>query len=138
MPLFITKETDLGNGTTSIEQVPPYSSAFDCPSTVLVGDVVYLSAANTIDKAVSDDVTKRPAIGFVKSKPTPTTALIQWGGELAVYSGLTPGATQYLSAVAGQITEVAPILPGNIVQKLGFARNATTLVIQVNRDFIAL
>jgi hypothetical protein len=112
-------------------------ASFDCPGTVAVGDVVYLSAADTVDKASATDDTK-PAIGVVVSKPTATTAVVRWGGTASVFAGLTPGATYYLSTVAGTITDTAPSGSGNIVQRLGFAKNATTLFIQIDRDFTVL
>lgn len=103
-----------------------------------VGDVVYLSAPGTVSQADADDATKQPVIGFVASIVGPVVT-VQYGGELAVFVGLTPGATQYLSTTPGQITEIAPVgPPGAIVQRVAFAKNATTIVVQVDRDWIVL
>jgi hypothetical protein len=117
-------------------------STYACDPVVAVLDAVYISAADTVDKADADDTTKQPVIGFVVSKPDPTTAIVRFSGELSGFAGLTPGKTQYLSTVPGQITETAPSSPpdppGTIVQPLGFARNATTIVIEIERDFTIL
>lgn len=45
------------------------------------------------------------------------------------YEGLTPGATYYLSAsTPGAMTTVPPSTPTQIVQRVGFAKDATTFV----------
>jgi hypothetical protein len=43
------------------------------------------------------------------------------------YSGLTPGATYYLHTTSGQITSVAPVTVGNIVQEIGWAIDSNNL-----------
>lgn len=128
--------TPSGAGSTS---AVVSATAYNCPIGVVVGDAVYLSAADTVDKADADDASKQPLIGFVISKPTAVTCVVQYHGEMAgVLAGLTPGATYYLTATPGVISTVAPTVSGNIVQKVGFARNATTLVVFVDRDFTEL
>lgn len=75
----------------------------------------------------------------MRSKPDTTHAVVQYVGECPLYSTLTPGATYYLSDTApGAITDVAPTAVGSIVQEVGFARNATTLVISIDRNFVQL
>jgi hypothetical protein len=88
-------------------------------------------------EADATDNTK-PAIGFVVAKPTATRAIVKHYGEIGGFSGLTPGATYFLDTVAGAISAVAPLLLGNIVQRIGFARNATTIVLQIERDWTVL
>jgi hypothetical protein len=111
---------------------------YNCSTGIAVRDAVYLSGSDTIDLAQADVVSERPVIGFVLSKPTSTSAIVQYTGEIVGFSGLTPGATYWLSETPGQITTTAPITQGSIVQEVGWARNATTLVINVNRDFVVL
>lgn len=111
---------------------------FTCDSSINVGDAVRLSAADTIAPAQADVVTDRPTIGFVLLKPTSTSAFVLASGEIAVFTGLTPGATYYLSDTPGQITDTAPSAQGSIVQEVGWARNTTTLVIGIERDFVLL
>lgn len=116
---------------------PPTAGNYACPTTVAVGEAVYLSAADTVDKADATDNTKI-AIGVVTSKPTTTSAVVALFGEAPVFSGLTPGATYYLATTPGAVTAVPPSASGNVVQPVGFARNATTLVIQVDRNYTVL
>jgi len=111
---------------------------FNCSAGLNVGDAVRLSGADAIDLAQADVVTERPTIGFVLVKPTATTAFVLSSGEIATFSGLTPGATYYLSETPGQITDVAPTVQGSIVQEVGWARSSTTLVIAIDRDFVLL
>jgi len=111
---------------------------FACPMGLLVGEAVRLSAADSIDLAQADIVTDRPTIGFVLIKPTPTSAYVLNSGELGGFAGLVPGSSYYLSEAPGQITNVAPTVQGSIVQEVGWARNSTTLVICIERDFVLL
>jgi hypothetical protein len=105
-----------------------------------VNDIVYLSAADAIDKADATTIATMPAIGFVASKPTPITATLRYYGELTGFVGLTPGQTYFVDILPGQIVVEAgaPSAPGNVVQKIGFARNSTTMVVQIDRDFVSL
>lgn len=119
-----------GGGTGAV-----LSSVYSCDPGVSVLDAVYLSAADTVALADSDDAMKQPLIGIVESKPTAVTCVVAYYGEVTGFVGLTPGATYFLGTVPGTITTVAPSTPGNIVQRIGFARNATTLVVFTDRDW---
>lgn len=127
----------LGGGPT-----PPVPYG-DGSATVLL-DAVRISAADTLAKAQASGIATAPAVGFVLSKPTASTAILQNTGELGGFVGLTPGALYYLDqSVAGGITLTPPALPadlgsGKIVQRVGRARNATTLLIQIDPDFLIL
>lgn len=105
----------------------------------VVNDVVYLSAANTVEPADADDAGKQPLVGFVKDKPTATTAIVIYSGELSGFTGLVVGATYFLSTTPGVVTDIAISGPtGAIVHRVGFAKNSTTLVVMVDRDFVIL
>lgn len=118
------------------------SPVYTCPSAVSVGDAVYISGSNSVDKADANDVSTFPVIGFVSQKPTTTQAttqaILRYFGELDVFSGLSPGVTYYLSETPGQISSVAPTAGGSVVQRVGFPRSATTLVIVLDGNFITL
>lgn len=115
---------------------PQGGDTYTCDSGIAVRDAVYLSSDDTVAKADADDETKQPLIGFVVSKPTSTSCIVKYSGELGGFTGLTIGVNQYLSETPGEITTTAPTASGSIVQKVGFARNSTTLVIFVDRDYI--
>lgn len=105
---------------------------------VVAGDVVCLSAADTVAKADADDATTQPVIGIVQTVIA-GIATVQYNGDLPGFVGLVTGATYFLSATPGLFTTVPPAgPPGAIVQRLGFARNATTFVIEVDRDWTVL
>jgi len=114
------------------------SGQYTCPVGVALTDAVYLSAANVVDKADSDDALKQPLIGVVTAKPTPTTCTVTNYGEANVFVGLAVGATYYLGVAPGTITTTAPSVPGNIVQRIGFAKSTTTLVVFTDRDWVEI
>jgi hypothetical protein len=126
------------NGTVWV----PHSftgNLYTCPSGVNVADAVYSTGPDTIDQANASSSSTIPVIGFVSSKPTSTSAIIQYSGEVSGFVGLVPGDTYYLSLTAGQVTnDVSSYITGEVVQKVGFAKDTTTLVVMVNRDFTVL
>lgn len=112
--------------------------SYSCPAGVAVRDAVFLSSADNVDLADADDASKQPLIGIVDSKPGLTSAVVTYYGEVSGFVGLTPGDTYYLSTTPGQITNVAPSNPGDIVQRIGFAKSATTFMVMVDRDWVQL
>lgn len=113
---------------------------FSCLAGVAVRDVVYVSAANTVAKAQANAAGTMPAIGFVSAKPNATTATVRFSGELDGFAGLTPNATYYVSASsAGSITATAPSTHAvDFQQAVGVAKDADTLLIDVDRDLVAM
>ena len=126
------------NNRTNVAEAPTEEDIFDTFVTVSPLKAVYLSAANTVDLADADDVSKRPIVGIVASKPTSTTAIVRTSGSLPGFSSLVPGATYFLAKTPGEITNVAPSAVGDVVQRVGYAKNTTTLMVMVDRDFIVL
>lgn len=113
-----------GGGETS--NVATYS----CAPIVAVGDVVYLSASNTVAKASAS--TSFAAIGVVQSKPDPNTADVVLSGQtLAIFGLLVAGTEYFLSTTAGALTTVPPISGGTFVQKIGTAQSTTQLVVNI-------
>src|SRR6056297_175793 len=69
-----------------------------------------------------------PANGFVlASVTTGNNATVYWGGMITGLSGLTPGRA-FLSTTAGVSTDTAPSTAANVVQRIGWAINATTIM----------
>jgi hypothetical protein len=114
------------------------STAYNCLSSVALYDIVYCNGADSIAVANATSLSTAPAIGFVNSKPTTTTAILTYFGELGGFSGLTSGVQYFLNTVDGQITTTAPSTTGNILQRVGIARNSTTLLVQIDSNFILL
>jgi len=104
-----------------------FSSVFSCSSGLAVGDIVYLSASDTVAKADGTDAGKMPALGIIVNKPTTTTCILQYGGELTT-SGLTAGLTYYVSATGSLTSNTAGLA---VIQALGVAKDSTTLIMDV-------
>ena len=116
---------DLGN-TYNLSQGSFLGFNYAHGGLVGVGDLCYITGANTL--GIADTVVGDACRGLVINT-TGAVATVLYGGE--VQNGawaLTAGATYYLDA-AGAFC-LAAGLPGGrtIVQEVGFARNATTLV----------
>jgi hypothetical protein len=130
----ITINSSGGTSTTNLVS----GNVFACPAGVAINDAVYVNGGDNVDRANATTIGTAPVFGMVISKPTATTCNILYAGELTGFVGLVPGNVYYLNTINGGITNVAPTTSGNVVQKLGVARNSTTLVAQINSDFILL
>lgn len=112
------------------------------PGAVAVRDAVYVSGPGEVRPADNDDSSKQPVVGFVVQVIDATHCRVQYDGEVNGFVGLTPNATYYLDSTPGQITSSVPTSPplpsGSIVQRLGTAKDATFLVVEVDRDFEVL
>jgi hypothetical protein len=118
--------------------VDPTKGTFACPGTVNVRDAVYSSAEDTVDQAEADN-TKVPCVGFVYARPGALAATVQYSGELTGFTGLVTGSTYYVGLTPGAITDDVSAYPmGSVVQEVGWARNSTTLVIVIDRDWVQL
>jgi hypothetical protein len=110
---------------------------YTCLVGMSVGQVVYLSGTDTVGLANATDSTKL-AIGVIVSKNTSTQAVVAWEGEISVFSGLVAGQTYYLGTTDGTITAVAPSATGNIVQKVGEAKDSNTLLCDFDTNYVQL
>lgn len=69
----------------------------------------------------------KPCHGFVKGAATSGTQVkVFFDGSITGVSGVTAGDL-FLSTTAGGFTATPPATTGNIVQKIGFGMNATTI-----------
>jgi len=114
------------------------SSTYTCPSSVAIGHAVYISGAGAVDLADADNLSRVPCVGVVVAKPTVTSCIVQYYGELPGFVGLTPGDTVYLSKTPGGVTQTAPSAIGDLVQRIGFARSSTVVVLQVTQETTTL
>lgn len=121
-------------GTIASSQKTTSTLVYTCPSDVAVNQLVYMTTtADTVALASSAAASTSPAIGYIISKPTTTTCYITWVGELGGFSGLSIGVQYYLGT-AGGITVTAPTTSGTVVQRVGIARNTTTMWIGLSPD----
>lgn len=133
--LIITIPGAVGGGGVSAGTV---EGTFACTETEAVGDAVYLFGADAVRQADASSEATAPAIGIIKEKPTSTSCVVATDGELSGFSGLTVGDIYFLSKGSpGGITNI-PISGPGVSQKLGEARNSTTLIINIDSDFVIL
>ena len=101
-------------------------------------DVVYISSADTVSKADASVIATAKVIGFAPNAITAaSTGAIQENGVLAgVISGATAGTPYFLSTTAGDIATARPSGSGEVVYKMGYAKNTTDLQIQL--EFIGI
>ena len=96
-------------------------------------DAVYISSADTVLKADASALSTAKIIGFAPSVIAQATqGAIQEDGVLGgILSGAVPGDVYFLSETAGLISTSRPTTSGSAVIKVGYAKNATDLHIQI-------
>lgn len=123
---------DDGVSFASVGGGSPVEPLFSCPAGVAIRDVVYISAADTVDKADASDISTAPAVGVVISKPTATTCRVKSFGVIPGFSGLTPKATIFLSTTAGGITESPPTGDDEVIQILGIVKDTDEILLNAD------
>lgn len=101
---------------------------------VSAGDAVYISANDGIDLAIADGTKKAYSIGFaVNAEVQGNQVDIREKGIITgVVVGATAGDPYYLSKDnAGKLVLAAPTASGKDVVRMGYARNATDLNIDI-------
>lgn len=108
-------------------------------SSHLIGNVVYISAADTAKLAMANASATADAIGFATATiANSAVGAYQTSGTLAGLTGLTAGATYYLDpSTPGAMTTTAPSVAGQFVVELGVAISSTEFMIRI-RAVIAL
>jgi len=102
---------------------------------VAVNDVVYLDSPNHVNRANAGSVATAPAIGFVTALVGATQCRVRTEKFLAGFSGLTAGLEVFLGLSAGAVTQTAPSGVGELIQNLGLAVNATTIIVDIESDY---
>lgn len=103
--------------------------------TLAAGDLINLwDNAGTVKARKADATAEGKEVhGFVKAGfASAATAVVYTPGNIITgLTGMTPGARQYLSAATpGARTETPPATAGNVVQLIGIAANATTVLFE--------
>lgn len=102
----------------------------EASETVSAGEIanLWLDTTAKVRKADASGGVAKKAVGFFPAGITAAASgEIRFDGTITGLSGLTIGATYYLSATAGAITTTPPTTSGHIVQKVGVAISATEL-----------
>lgn len=120
--------------------LPDLIADYDTGNPVVVGDAVYVESNNLVAPARADSLLTigAGAIGIVVEivSLAPPICKVRRLGEAEVFSGLTPGATYWVSAsVAGAITVTPPGFP-SILNEIGIAITPKKLAIEPTRLII--
>ena len=92
-----------------------------------LGEAVYISASDTVTKAQADSVATMPSVGIV-SKLSPLEITVV--GKVMGLTGITPGATYYVSQTTpGVITTTPPTATTHVIQSVALGLNTTTVVV---------
>ena len=125
------------NGTAWVDQASTGTATalddiYTAGEAILISEAVYLSAADTVSLAEADVAGRENLLGFAVANIADEAAgLIRKNGALAGFTGLTAAARYYLSDTAGAIASSAPVGSGNVIVQAGYAKNTTTLDIQI-------
>ena len=96
-----------------------------CPSYVAVGDAVYIVDVDAVDQASAASMDTAKMLGFVISKPTAISCVVQVAGNCEAFTGLAAGDIYYLSDTPGAIS----LSPGTTTVVVGSPIDPATLVL---------
>lgn len=98
-------------------------------------DVVYISSADNVSPAISDNTSASYAMGLAKAAALAAASVdIQSEGVLSGFSGLTAGSRYYLDdTTAGAITATTPTGSGKTIVQVGYAKSTTALHIHIEQ-----
>lgn len=100
------------------------------------GDFVYFNAAGAVFKADATAIAKAARGYVLAAVANGATATVYFDENNSSVTGLTAGATYFLSATPGAVATTPPIAAGNIVQQLGFASSATAIHVNIQEAII--
>jgi len=123
--------THVLNAVDAIPDIEILEGLWTSGSSLTMLDVVYDSASNTVAKADASGIATMPVIGIIIAKPTSITALVATSGEITGFVGLTPDTVYFASLTPGVLTATPPTVPTQVVQKVGYAKNTTTLIVEI-------
>ena len=143
--IWYRKEVGGAGGATSWVVPTGTGASFtfdaDCPSGAAVGDAVYVTGVKVggVTQVATADITSysaMPALGVIVSKPTTVTCLVQYAGEVAVYSGLTPGRV-YMLDQNGEPTAALPTVGSDhYVQRIGIATSTDSMLLSLDTTLV--
>lgn len=100
------------------------------------GDFVYFNASGGVLKADATAIAKQARGYVITAVANAATATVYFDDSNTAVTGLTPGATYYLSVTSGGITTTPTTTTGQIVQEVGFATTATLLRVNIQEPVI--
>lgn len=127
----------VGDFVNTLEEVIILSGV--AGGTVTAGDVVYVSASNTVTRAQANAVNTSDVIAIALTGGTVGQAITfqVTGCVERVGWGLTAASIYYLSAgVAGALTTTAPTTTGQVVVVIGKTVTSDKLVLQIGQGIL--
>lgn len=120
---------------STVSQAASIVNSYTAGVGLAANDAVYISAADTVQKALGDSTSKAQLIGFASAAALITAPVsVQSEGVMAGFTGLTSGARYYLDATtAGALTASVPAGAGNTIVQAGYAKSATNLHIHIQQ-----
>lgn len=134
----------------SVESLSLYNRTNNNVASIVIGQPVYVDSAGTVDLAKADALSTAEVLGLVfdisiansasggiltDGKLTATT--IQWDIVTGQTGGLTPGTRYYLSAATpGKLTDIAPIVDGEVIAPVGVALSTTEMEINISHTIL--
>lgn len=116
------------------------TNAFSCPVTVQIGDAVYQTGIDSVDKVDCTDIMKMPCVGVVERKVGVGVCVVVQSGNVINPGWSFTTKLTYHAGPGGTIVSAAalPSVPGTVVQEIGYAKDATTFVVVLDRDWIVI
>lgn len=102
---------------------------------VIVGDAVYITDTNKVDKASASSIATSKCIGFVQEFDVDGLATITLAGPANIVVGLQSGDRYFLSETPGQITQTPPTTSGSVIVHVGDAIEPHKLVVGLSRTY---
>lgn len=122
-------------------RVDPALATATCTAAEAVGDLVYISGNKTgadyaVRKADVTDYTKMPVVAVIVYKISATKAVIQFGGEVGLYTGLTPGQVYWVSDSATPTNVPPTVTTGQrkYWQSVGVAVDSGRIKLEFEKD----
>jgi len=117
-----------------VEEAQRTCSEYTAGETIAIGEVVYISSANTVSLAdISNGGNTDYIVGMASTGNTASNPVkICSDGVISGLSGLTAGDRYFVdNATAGAITNTVPTGAGNRLIQVGFAKSTTELHLQI-------
>lgn len=118
----------------------PSLRSFVCDAQCAVRDAVYVSGANTVAQAQSDDgaPAKARAIGIILAKETESSCIVATDGSLVGgFTGLSTGSAYYLQTTAGELGTGKPT-PTDPIVPVGIAVSTTAMLVKIFLDEVQI
>jgi len=118
-----------GGSSAASDALVSQSGEYTVPMSSVVGQLVHITGDKTASIADSSGIATAPADALILAKPAAVTATLLFAGKAGVLSGLTPGDAYFLGPSGSVVKSAAlPTTAGSVVQHVGYAADADTLV----------